>query len=90
MGSSGHYGDDNVADFTEENVMAGFTKSAGVGDESLPDSWGAYRVAVTLNTAHSHLPGDFIKRDKEGEMILMSREDYLRLVERIKKAETGE
>ena len=90
MSSSGHYGDDDANDFTVESVMSGLETedihTPGVGDDSPPDSWGAYRVSVALNTAHRYLPGDFVKRDAEGEMILMARTDYLRLIQRMKEA----
>jgi hypothetical protein len=62
--------------------------SAGFGDGSEPDEFGARRCVLNTNLTHRHLPGDFIRRDKDGDMILMSREAYLKLLARLDAVES--
>jgi hypothetical protein len=62
-------------------VSAEPIKSAGYGDGSEPDKHGGFRCSYCLNLVHPHLPGDFIWRDASGEMVLISLEDYRKLLE---------
>jgi len=51
-------------------------KSAGYGDGSDADSFGAYRCWHWANITHPHLGGDFIRRDVAGDTIIMNLEKY--------------
>lgn len=47
----------------------------GDGDKAViaPD---IFRASVTYNGTHKHLPGDFIKRDKDGDHVLIKWEKF--------------
>jgi hypothetical protein len=61
------------------------SQSAGYGDGSLPDKYGAYYATLTPNVTHPHLGGDFAKRNKDGDTVVMSRDNYEKLIKRIEK-----
>jgi len=63
--------------------MSESMKSAGFGDGSEPDKFGAYRCRHTVNITHPHLGGDFICRDVNGDSVIMDRENYVALLSQL-------
>lgn len=45
--------------------------SQGFGDGSEPDDLGVYRCSIEVNISHRRLPGDFIRRDAQGDVALV-------------------
>ena len=59
--------------------------SPGWGDgEAAFVAPGVYAVEVNYNGVHPHLPGDFIKRSKDGDHILMTKDNFDNLQEAAK------
>lgn len=61
-------------DYTERQFM---NKSPGWGDGDQAEiARDIFRVQTDTNMSHPHLPGDFIRRKKDGDFVLMTWDKF--------------